>query len=496
MAPASLPISRLIQVGLTLTPQAAQQQNLSQLLILGDSTVIDVVSRMRLYSTLTAVATDFGTSAPEYLAASLWFAQNPQPTGLLIGRWAQAASKGQLFGATLSTTNSLMSTWTAIANGGFKITVDGGGLTNVTGLNFTGAANLNAVAAIISAGLTGATCVYNAVFNRFEITSNSTGATSVISFLVAPTAGTNISALMGCVAGGGGYQANGIAAETAVQAATIFDQTFGQQWYALTVVSANVVDADHTAIAAFIEGTSTYHFYGVSTQAAGVLSAASTTDIAFVLAALKYNRTAVQYSASTPYSVCSLLARILTTNYQANNTVITLMYKQEPGITAENLNTTQITALEAKNCNVFVAYNNNTAIIEPGVCCSGLFIDVEIGSAALVIGMQTALYNALYTSPTKIPQTNQGMHILATAIEQQCSQFVVNGLLAPGQWNSAGFGTLNLGDNLSKGYYVFTPPIEQQSQSARAARLSVSFQVAAKLAGAVHDVVVNVTVNS
>jgi hypothetical protein len=86
MSPSTLPISRLITVSVTLTPLAAQGQSLSNMLILGDSATIDVVSRMRTYTTLTQVATDYGTAAPEYLAAALWFAQAPQPTQLLIGR--------------------------------------------------------------------------------------------------------------------------------------------------------------------------------------------------------------------------------------------------------------------------------------------------------------------------------------------------------------------------------------------------------------------------
>src|SRR5258708_9417800 len=100
----------------------------------------------------------------------------------------------------------------------------------------------------------------------------------------------------------GAYQANGIVAETALAAATLFDTQCGQQWYALTILGA--ADADHTAVSAFIEGTSTYHYYGVSTQAAGVLLATSTTDIAYLLGpnGTKPNRTATQYSSSSPYS--------------------------------------------------------------------------------------------------------------------------------------------------------------------------------------------------
>src|SRR5258708_30426385 len=98
----ALPISRLINVSVNLSPAAAQSQSVIHLLILGSSTVIDVVSRLRSYLTLSAVATDFGTAAAEYLAAVLWFQQSPQPVSLLIGRWAKTASSGQLFGGALS----------------------------------------------------------------------------------------------------------------------------------------------------------------------------------------------------------------------------------------------------------------------------------------------------------------------------------------------------------------------------------------------------------
>ncbi|MNT74193.1 hypothetical protein D3C72_2129930 [compost metagenome] len=70
-----------------------------------------------------------------------------------------------------------------------------------------------------------------------------------------------------------------------------------------------------------------------------------------------------------------------------------------------------------------------------------------------------------------------------------------NGYLAPGVWNSAGFGALKQGDTLSKGYYVYTPPIAAQSQVDREARKSVSFQVAAKESGAIHSVDIAINVN-
>lgn len=491
---ATLPISNLISVSVSLAPVAAQAQNLSVALVLTSDTVIDVVSRRRIYSTLAAVSTDFGTSSPAFFAAQEWFAQAPQPTTIQIGRWAKTNTAGQLFCGPLSAANTLLTAWTAISNGSFHIAIDGGGPSSITGLNFSAATSLNGVASIIQAALTGATCTYDAVNNRFFFTSSTTGASSSISFLTAGTGGTDISVQLNGrnTAGNGAYVANGILAETAVAAAALFDTLFGQQWYALIIPEA--VDSDHQAVAAFIEATNTKHYYGVTTQEAGVLVAATSSDIASLLQAAGFNKTAVQYSGSSAYAIMSYLARIMTTDYTGNNTVITLMYKQEPGITAELLNATQAASAKGKNCNVFVAYNNNTAIIQFGTSASGQFTDNIIGADAFAVDLQTAYYNALFTMSTKVAQTDRGTNILVTALTAVCIRYVNNGFLAAGVWTNAGFGTLQTGQQIP-GYYIFAPPVAQQSQASRAARIAVPIQIAGKLAGAVHTGSVAVTLN-
>lgn len=493
----ALSISRLVNIQVNIAPAGAQSQNISTLLILGSSSVIDTVERYRSYSGITGVAADFGTTAPEYLAALLYFEQTPQPTTLQIGRWAQSAVAGLLRCAPLSATYSAIAAWNAITAGSFEVSLDGTPHA-ISGLNFGAQTNLNGVASVITtavnAASSGATCVYDSVFNRFYITSGTTGASSLVGFISATGSGTDISAAMGGLStSSGAYMAPGMLAETALAAATLFDTNYGQNWYALTVCGA--ADSDHTAIAPFIEAATNKHIYGVSTQEGGVLSSVSTTDIAYLLQAAGYTRSIVQYSSSTPYSVCSLLGRILTVNYSANNTVITLMYKQEPGIVPENLNVTQINALEAKNANVFVSYNNNTAIIERGTVAAGEFLDTIIGVDWLALGMQTDLYNALYTSPTKIPQTDAGNNMLVNVMEARCHQGVVNGLLAPGLWTTAGFGSLNQGDFLPKGFYIYAPPIASQLPATRATRTSVTFQCAVKLAGAIHTINTIINVN-
>ena len=188
MATATIGLSptRIINVGVNLAPTGAALPNLSTLLLLGTSTVIDVVQRMRNYTTLPQVAADFGTAAQEYLGAQAWFGQTPQPQSLAIGRWAQAAAAGQLIGGPVSATNQLIATWTAITTGTLSININGAGVQAITGLTFAAQTNLNGVASIIqtalravgTGGYTLATVTWNPGTQNFVISSGTTGTAS------------------------------------------------------------------------------------------------------------------------------------------------------------------------------------------------------------------------------------------------------------------------------------------------------------------------------
>lgn len=489
-----LPVSRLINVSINMSPLAAQGANLNTALLLGASAVIDTGERMRIYEgsdIITAVANDFGTSAPEYAAAALYCQQTPQPSQLCIGRWAKTATSGVLRGGALSAAQQAMTNWTSITTGAFKIPVDGTTKT-VSGLDFSLQTNLNGVATVINGALTGATCAWNG--SQFVVTSNSTGVTSAIGYAIAPASGVDISAQLGLTASLAGTPVPGISAESPTDAVAIFLDRFANQFLGLAFADASVTDDQHVAVAQIIEADQK-HLYAATTQNPQALDSTVTTDLASLFKALTLKYSFTQYSSNSPYAGVSLLGRLLTTNFNANNTTITLMYKQEPGIVAESLTTTQANALQAKNCNVFVKYSNDTAIVQTGVTPSGIFIDSVYNSIWFQNRIQTDVYNLLYQSPTKIPQTDAGNALIATVIESACAAAVNNGYLAPGVWNSGGFGALNQGDTLSKGYYVYTPAIATQAQSDREARKSVPFQIAAKEAGAIHSVDILVNVN-
>jgi len=492
---AGLSVSRIASVSINLSPVAATARNLSTLLILGSTDVIDTVERFRSYEDIASVADDFSGTDPEYLAAALYFAQNPRPTQLYIGRWAETPTAGALKGGALSGAEQTIATWQAVVAGAFVATVDGV-LKSPAGLDFSGAANLNAVAAIIDAAIAGAGVVWDAEHARFVIKSDTTGAASTVTYAGAPGAGTDISAMIKGTAVTAAQIVPGLVAETPLAAVTLMDD-LPFDWYAVEFAldSGNGLSpAEAVTVALYIEASDPPHVFANPTSDTAVLDPGSTTDVASLLKAANYSRSFTQYSAD-PNAVASAMARILTTDFNANNSIITLKFKQEPGVTAEQLTSGQVNALEAKNANVLVQYANNTAILEEGVMANGAYFDEIFGLDWLRDAVQTGVFNLLYTSKTKIPQTDAGNRQIANVIAAALEQGVDNGLIAAGVWTVGGFGQLAQGDYMPTGYYVYTPPIASQSQADREARKSVPFQIAVKLAGAIHSVDVLIDVN-
>lgn len=486
-----LNIGRLVRATVNLAPLAAARRGFGTLMIAGDSSVIDGSERFRSYVDLESVAEDFGTSAPEYLAAALYFGQSPRPQNLMIGRWLRTATAGFVKGGTLTTAEQLLATWTAITTGSFKVTIDGV-LKTLSNLDFSAQTNLNGVASVINASLTGGTITWDG--SRFTLTSSSTGVTSIVTYASATGAGTDISAMLKLTAATALVPVAGFAAEAPVDCAVALADRSGQ-WYGLTFAAATMPTGDqYEAVAAFVEGASISRTFGVTETDTRVLDSTFTTDLASRFKALSYKRTCVQYSANK-YAVCSLFGRAFSVNFSANRSTITLMYKQEPGIVAENLTETQAQTLKSKRCNVFVQYMNDTAILQYGVMSGQAYFDEVHGLDWFADALQTAEYNLLYQSKTKIPQTDAGQNQLVNVAAGVCKEAINNGLVAPGQWNADGFGQLSRGDYLDQGFYIYTQPMAAQDQSIREQRIAPPLQIALKLAGAIHEIDCIIDVN-
>lgn len=98
MAQQGLPVRNVVGVAINMALRAAQARNFGSLLIIGASPVIDASERMRAYSGITGVQSDFGIRAPEALAAQVYYWQRPQPIDLYVGRWVKVDTAAALRG--------------------------------------------------------------------------------------------------------------------------------------------------------------------------------------------------------------------------------------------------------------------------------------------------------------------------------------------------------------------------------------------------------------
>ncbi len=484
MQKATLPVTRNVNVQVTMSPRATAGRNFGAMLILGATDVIDVDQRVRSYANIADVVADFGTEAPEHLAAMAFFAQSPKPTTLQIGRWAKNATTGALVGRVLAGEELKASNFTGISAGNVTFVIDGEQVA-LSGIDLSNETNLNGVASKLEEALQSKGFV-KFDGKRFVVTSASTGTDSKVTVQETSDMGDKLGF------GVGARSVDGAQAETLEKA--VAEMVKRPNWYGLII--AEPVDAE-TAVksAGLIEASEVKHVIGFTSQDSRELDPMNDESLGAKLKANGFKRSIVQFSSHHPQAVASVFGRMATVKFEGSNTTITLKFKQEPSVIAENLDTESDKALTAKNINVFAAYNNDSAILQEGVTSSGDFIDEIHGLDWLESTVQNQIWNLLYTTATKVGQDEQGMAQLRAVINKALDKGVNNGLIGAGVWNGDEFGLLKKGDVLPTGYYVYMEPLEEQLQADREARKAPMTQIAVKLKGAIHFVDVSITVN-
>lgn len=306
--------------------------------------------------------------------------------------------------------------------------------------------------------------------------------------------GTDIAALLKLTSSTSIALVSGYDAESPVECAAALANK-SAAWYGLMFqAEVQPTDEENLEVCGFIEALDLRRIFGVTITNTNVLSSLVSNDLASLMKDGAYKQSFCQYSQNA-YAVASFFGRAFSVNFNANRSTITLMYKQEPGVTGEELTENQATTLKDKRCNVFVNYVNDTIIIQYGVMSGPAYFDEIHGLDWLQDAVQNACYNVLYQSKTKVPQTDAGVNQLTNAIGGVCEESVNNGLVAPGVWNADGFGELEPGQYLKDGYYIFAQPIALQSQADRETRVAPPIQVAIKLAGAIQELDVLIDVN-
>lgn len=92
----TLNLNNIISIAEYVTPMSAPRATFNQLLIIGDSSIIDTTERVRQYTSADDMLGDgFANDSIEYLAAQKYFSQRPAPNKLWVG--CKSASPAESF---------------------------------------------------------------------------------------------------------------------------------------------------------------------------------------------------------------------------------------------------------------------------------------------------------------------------------------------------------------------------------------------------------------
>lgn len=234
-------------------------------------------------------------------------------------------------------------------------------------------------------------------------------------------------------------------------------------WYALILIdrTQSVVEA----AAAKIETLK--KIFITASADTDILDGASTTDVAYVLSQLNYERTGVLYhsTAATAWPEAAWLGRMLPLDPGEG----TWKFKTLVGVAADDLTEGQILAAEGKNCNVYIPIGG-VSITSEGVVVSGEFIDVTRFIDFFEARTQENVYSTLI-NVEKIPYTNKGIAAVESAVRKTIGLGLDVGGIAPDPTP-----------------VVSVPDVLDVDSADKAARLLQNVEFAFTLAGAIHKV--------
>ena len=481
MAPTIFPVSTVVVVDVSTPPAPVNEYNTSNLALFTDEIPANSFGSLgyALYADPTQVGVDFGTGSKTFKMANAIFSQNPNI--LLPG--------GQLIIILLLLNKMDLALSGIPASGTFEIA-------SVNGT--TAAINWNDTIGVIQTKV-------QAVTGQSGWTVTGSLASQDLKIVTGGTYGdiaeVSISA--------NSLDTAGIVGITFVITETQEAETYGAaitrtqgliQYFGAMATEPNAVlgQADVLAAAAIIQPLPVIGFF-VSYDTADV-APGGTIDL-LRTGSFTQSR-GLFYQDSTTGGINALIemagyaGRGLSVDFTGSLTTITMNLKQIKGSQPDpNITPTTKAAAITAGADVYVNIGGS-----PENLCSGKndFFDNVYNTLWFSGAVQVAYFNYLAQTGTKILQTESGMTGLKSALARVCNQAVANGFLAPGAWNSSStFGNLTdfYANIKSYGFYIFSTPVSDQSETDRQNRVAPLVQIAIKFAGAIQSGTVIITVN-
>jgi hypothetical protein len=364
--------------------------------------------------------------------------------------------------------------------GTLEITIDSAPLT-ITGLDFSTAESLDAVAADVEAAIVAeGSALVKVDWNgrSFVVTGGAVGLAG------------NITAATGTAAASLGlesYQSkasNGIGSESPVDGLNI-NLTSGVEWV------ATVTHEEYRDVSSGSEGTTTLEIaqwceaakriFMNTTNDLTTLSSDSSSDVASQLKAASLRFSLTTFSKNpNQYPSASVFGRAASVNFSAVGSTITLNLKQMPGVTAEDLTPGEFQVLRSKYASAVVLIGKSTNAYTDARMASGSWLDTTHGLMWLEARAESDMFNLLFTTTTKIPYTQAGINTCVLTLEGSLNAAVRNGLAAP--------GFLADGTFLPKGYLVTAVDLADTPAGDVGNRVYKGLSFVMKGAGALQDV--------
>jgi hypothetical protein len=487
-----LPVSNIINVTITNTPSGLTEKNVNSLALFTTETPDDGEP----YSINIAPSTvieNYGTSSVTAAMANAIFAQSPNlRTGngrLVVIPYTDAVSATSGYFTTASLTANLAAL-IAVTNGDLRVTIDSVNY-DLTGVDFTPATTIAGIAEILQSKLVNG--IVTSTSTTIIVTSKKVGADAdVVLAALSGGSGTDLagSGLLN-TAGGTATSGANSSGETLLQAIA---RTKGSVSYAPIITNLEMEDSVVMAVSNAIQAMDNIFLHHVS----------STVDISGGLGE-DVQQAGNKKTRILGYTVSPAEANLMksaysgrgfSVNFTGSLTSQTMNLKQLATITPDpGITQTLYSDADINGVDLYVSYDGVASVYSTG---GNDFFDNPYSDLALKFALETAGFNYLRQTNTKVPQTEPGMSGLKSAYAQVCDRFVRNGCIAPGAWTSSErFGNPVIFDQnvLNFGYYIYSLPIILQSASEREIRKAPLVQIAIKRAGAIHTSDVIVLVN-
>lgn len=434
----SVPISDIIQVNIAVSPNAVATDGYGPILFLSKEFVPTApeVYPVRSYTSLKAVEADF-PSGEIHAAATAWYSQKPTPKTFLVGAITHETVTPATPGTLAASASAVLATIKAEAAAILTLNING--VTKSTAaMDFTDAADLDAVVTQVNAAMTaaGMDATMSQASGKFKVSTVATGPNAVVNNATGKAAEVlKLDSVSNPVATNGTAEQS-IAGDLAAISNTPFN--FFYVGLDRTYRNDQQTNDNQMTVAKWAEGNN--KVFGWADNNPQILVAG--TENSFKRAKTQnLQRTICVYDASEngdEYPEVSILGRAATVNFNVANSALVLAFKQGPGITTADLSSNQLAALELVRGNAFINVGGNVMFYN-GRMADGTWFDTVQGVSWLTQKVQVNVFNLFYTSTTKIPWTETGVALVNQQVTLALELARTNGLIAPGYDNEGTF---------------------------------------------------------